>query len=132
MTADAARSNLRFETDGARHASGALSDRALADLHDYANSFPAQGAGVRVHGDVRLRGILGADGEIGRLAAAILGGEAMAVRAILFDKTAELNWLVPWHQDRTIAVRAARGCGLRSVVDKGRCRSRRATLRDHG
>jgi hypothetical protein len=30
---------------------------------------------------------------------------AIAVRAILFDKTASANWTVPWHQDRSIAVR---------------------------
>jgi ectoine hydroxylase-related dioxygenase (phytanoyl-CoA dioxygenase family) len=31
----------------------------------------------------------------------------MPVRAIYFDKSAEANWLVPWHQDLTIAVRDA-------------------------
>jgi hypothetical protein len=30
---------------------------------------------------------------------------AVAVRAILFDKTGSANWTVPWHQDRSIAVR---------------------------
>ena len=29
---------------------------------------------------------------------------AVAVRAILFDKTGAANWTVPWHQDRSIAV----------------------------
>ena len=29
---------------------------------------------------------------------------AVAVRAILFDKTGDANWAVPWHQDRSIAV----------------------------
>jgi ectoine hydroxylase-related dioxygenase (phytanoyl-CoA dioxygenase family) len=29
----------------------------------------------------------------------------LAVRAILFDKTAETNWSLAWHQDRTICVR---------------------------
>jgi len=29
---------------------------------------------------------------------------ASLVRAILFNKTAESNWLVPWHQDKTVAV----------------------------
>lgn len=29
---------------------------------------------------------------------------AVAVRTILFDKTGEANWTVPWHQDRSIAV----------------------------
>ncbi len=30
---------------------------------------------------------------------------ARPVRALWFDKTLEANWAVPWHQDRTIAVR---------------------------
>jgi ectoine hydroxylase-related dioxygenase (phytanoyl-CoA dioxygenase family) len=34
----------------------------------------------------------------------VLGGSAMAVRGILFDKTPEANWKVAWHQDRSIAV----------------------------
>lgn len=36
----------------------------------------------------------------------ILGADAFAVRAILFDKTPGTNWKVIWHQDLTIAVRA--------------------------
>lgn len=34
----------------------------------------------------------------------VLGPRAKAVRAIAFDKTESANWLVPWHQDLTIAV----------------------------
>lgn len=30
---------------------------------------------------------------------------SVAVRAMLFDKTGDANWTVPWHQDRSIAVR---------------------------
>jgi ectoine hydroxylase-related dioxygenase (phytanoyl-CoA dioxygenase family) len=33
-----------------------------------------------------------------------LGQKAFPVRAIFFDKTAESNWWVPWHQDLSIAV----------------------------
>lgn len=33
-----------------------------------------------------------------------LSASAFAVRSIFFDKTPESNWLVPWHQDTTIAV----------------------------
>lgn len=33
-----------------------------------------------------------------------LTGEVHLVRAILFNKTKNNNWLVPWHQDKTIAV----------------------------
>jgi ectoine hydroxylase-related dioxygenase (phytanoyl-CoA dioxygenase family) len=31
--------------------------------------------------------------------------ETKPVRAVLFDKSAETNWALGWHQDRTIAVR---------------------------
>ncbi len=34
----------------------------------------------------------------------LLGSGAFVVRSILFDKTAETNWDVAWHQDVTIAV----------------------------
>jgi hypothetical protein len=36
----------------------------------------------------------------------VLGDGVTAVRALLFDKTPEANWGVPWHQDLTIAVKA--------------------------
>jgi hypothetical protein len=39
------------------------------------------------------------------LAREILGKEAFVVRGILFDKTSDSNWKVPWHQDVTIAVK---------------------------
>jgi hypothetical protein len=38
----------------------------------------------------------------------VLGDGARAVRGILFDKTPAANWLVPWHQDLSIAVRERR------------------------
>ena len=43
---------------------------------------------------------------------------AVAVRGILFDKTGLANWTVPWHQDRSIAVKSrveAAGYGPWSV-----------------
>jgi len=39
-----------------------------------------------------------------RLVEPILGPKAFPVRGILFDKTPDANWKVPWHQDVTIAV----------------------------
>src|SRR5262249_25011894 len=35
-----------------------------------------------------------------------LTSEPFPVRAIYFDKSSETNWLVPWHQDLTLALRA--------------------------
>jgi len=42
--------------------------------------------------------------SIRRVVEECLGAEAFVVRSIFFDKTPEANWLVPWHQDTTIAV----------------------------
>lgn len=39
------------------------------------------------------------------LARGVAGAQAQVVRSILFDKTEMTNWLVPWHQDATIAVK---------------------------
>jgi len=36
---------------------------------------------------------------------AVVGQGAFAVRGVLFDKHADANWKVPWHQDLTVAVR---------------------------
>jgi hypothetical protein len=38
----------------------------------------------------------------------VLGPESFVVRGLLFDKTADANWMVPWHQDLTISVRERR------------------------
>jgi ectoine hydroxylase-related dioxygenase (phytanoyl-CoA dioxygenase family) len=42
--------------------------------------------------------------QIRSLVNPVLGNAAFPVRSLLFDKTAEANWLVPWHQDLTICV----------------------------
>ncbi len=39
-----------------------------------------------------------------------LPAEPLPVRAIYFDKSPGSNWLVPWHQDLTLAVRERREC----------------------
>jgi hypothetical protein len=48
------------------------------------------------------------------VASAIGGGAMRLVRIVAFDKTAEANWFVPWHQDRSVALaerREAEGFG---------------------
>lgn len=59
-----------------------------------------------------MRNLLDVSDEVKRLAdsakvrqcvKAILGDEAIPVRGVLFDKTPDANWKVPWHQDVTIA-----------------------------
>lgn len=61
--------------------------------------------GVRIGEGPLLRPFLESDGPIGAIAATAIGSRARPVRAILFDKTAERNWALGWHQDRTIVVR---------------------------
>jgi ectoine hydroxylase-related dioxygenase (phytanoyl-CoA dioxygenase family) len=43
--------------------------------------------------------------KIRALVDSVLGDDHHVVRGILFDKVADANWKVPWHQDLTIAVR---------------------------
>ena len=43
--------------------------------------------------------------KILKIVQSVLGPEAKPVKGILFDKTEQANWAVPWHQDVTIAVK---------------------------
>jgi hypothetical protein len=49
--------------------------------------------------------LIGPGGEIGMLASRYGGRQVKPVRVLTFDKSLDWNWFVPWHQDRTIAVR---------------------------
>ncbi|MEE3626195.1 phytanoyl-CoA dioxygenase family protein [Nitrospirillum sp. BR 11752] len=109
-----------FARDGAERHPGLLSPVDLARLIQVLSDVPPVRAGARLHGIAGLGAFLNADGPVGRLAVSALGLDARPVRAILFDKTADSNWALGWHQDRTIAV-AARvevpGYGPWSVKD---------------
>ncbi len=65
-------------------------------------------SGAHVHGardllDHLFIRELARDPEIRALVEPILGTDCFAVRGLFFDKTPEANWLVPRHQDLTIA-----------------------------
>ena len=106
MTAQAFRRDaLLFEIDGAvRLDRAALS--ILPDLDVLAARYPADRAGMRLHGNPALTALVQPGSILQRLVAPRLGDAARAVRAILFDKSSATNWALGWHQDRTIAVRA--------------------------
>lgn len=87
---------------------GILSPTTVADLKA---SLESIGAVAGVYG---LRNLLQRSAtiraaahstRITELITAVLGTEARAVRAILFDKQPGANWGVGWHQDLTIAVK---------------------------
>jgi len=46
--------------------------------------------------------------QIHRVVESVVGANAFAVRGLFFDKTPAANWMVGWHQHRTIAVRVQR------------------------
>jgi ectoine hydroxylase-related dioxygenase (phytanoyl-CoA dioxygenase family) len=125
---------------GAQLFSGALRSQ-LNDLVDVLDGLPSRQAGVRISGLPALRPYLAPEGPIGAVARQCLARDGMAVRAILFDKTAETNWSLAWHQDRTICVRervkvAGFGpwsikAGLHHVAPPFDLLSRMVTLRVH-
>lgn len=51
-----------------------------------------------------LEDLLAPTGALGAIACAALSEAARPTRMIVFNKSAEANWAVAWHQDRTIAV----------------------------
>lgn len=89
-----------FRRDGALRIAGLFGAARLEAFR----VFEGAGPGVRLQ-DPRLEAAIAPATEA---AGAILGAEARPVRAVLFDKTAEANWSVSWHQDRTIPVRERR------------------------
>lgn len=131
---------LDFELDGARLYPGAMAD-IIGELRALFDDQPRHSAGIRLHGIEALRPLLGIEGQIGTVAASIIGPNSRAVRAILFDKTAETNWSLGWHQDRTICVRervdmAGYGpwtvkSGMQHVAPPFDLLSRMVTLRVH-
>lgn len=68
-------------------------------------SFPAKAGGIR-NAEKKYHSIqkLAASKHLATQAKRYLTGVPSLVRAILFNKTAENNWLVTWHQDKTVAV----------------------------
>jgi len=51
---------------------------------------------------------LARDPRLASIASQALGHEAMPFRATLFDKSQRANWLVVWHQDTALPIRARR------------------------
>jgi hypothetical protein len=95
---------LTLGTDGAERICGAIAPTIIRELETTFRELAPDRAGIRLHGLAGLQPLLAASGPIGTLAAERLGPTCRPVRAILFDKTLETNWSLPWHQDRTIAV----------------------------
>ena len=99
---------MQLETDGAEHFTGAALS-AMPQIMAALPDIPAGRAGVRLAHAHGLADLLGTQGAIGAVAARFRGDKVKPVRVILFDKTADSNWGLGWHQDRTICVQARHG-----------------------
>jgi hypothetical protein len=96
---------LTIGKEGAQFFESALSVSQLSELESVLAAQPRDHAGVRLSAIPELRPFLNQAGPVGQIPALVLGPGCLPVRAILFDKSAEQNWSLGWHQDRTIAVR---------------------------
>jgi Phytanoyl-CoA dioxygenase (PhyH) len=96
---------ISFARDGAQCFRSVLDTDVLDDIEAILSDLPSEQAGIRLTGIAGLKPPLSIDGAIGAIARSTLGDRARPVRAILFDKTARMNWRLAWHQDRTIVVK---------------------------
>ncbi len=108
-----------LERDGYGIASGLVPEREIARCLSKLPEIPRAGLrnAVRVPS---LRGLAEVP-AVQKLVNDLLGPSPRLDRAILFDKSPDANWSVPWHQDVTIAVRAridTPGFGPWSVKDE--------------
>lgn len=108
-----------WEQDGFAWVRGAIGTRELAELgmaltqHASAAKVNSSRRGESVYA---LRNVLGiptvralvSSSRLRGLVEPILGQGVFPVRGIFFDKTPEANWVVPWHQDLSIAVQEQR------------------------
>ncbi|NMO16351.1 phytanoyl-CoA dioxygenase [Pyxidicoccus fallax] len=100
--------------DGFALAQGAASEELLHTLETSLRDLPSEEDSKRRGGQRNVLDSPATVAAISRatplraLAQAVLGPDCFVARALLFDKTAEANWKVRWHQDLTIAVQERR------------------------
>ena len=98
---------LDLERDGACHVPG-VAQSIMPQLLAMLEGCDAGRAGHRLNGLEGLAALLGPGHGPGAFVARMAGQAMVPVRAVLFDKQAEANWSLGWHQDRTIVVRERR------------------------
>jgi hypothetical protein len=100
---------LTRERDGAQKIQSALAaddNEALARVADETTS-TKPGARLRAC-DARLAPVIGEHGVVANAIAALPGKACKPVRVFAFDKNEHMIWSLPWHQNRTLAVRERR------------------------
>jgi ectoine hydroxylase-related dioxygenase (phytanoyl-CoA dioxygenase family) len=105
----------KFEDEGYAVVNSGLNSGALSELSDLLDT---SHAGERNLLDVPLIRQLVRSNAVRELVERVLGVSCFAVRGILFNKAANANWKVAWHQDCMIAVterKEIRGWGPWSI-----------------
>jgi hypothetical protein len=96
--------SLAFDGDGAQLFRGVAAD-CVDELRGAFAGAAAGRAGARLASLSSAQHTLSVTGPIGGVAASLFGRDAKPVRALLLDKSADTNWSLDWHQDRTICVK---------------------------
>lgn len=91
-----------LEEEGRVWVRGALNDRDLSAL-DRACEMGGM-PGQRLNWSRDLISSVGSESPLTQMARELVPS-AFPVRVVVFNKSSETNWNVPWHQDRVIAVR---------------------------
>lgn len=96
-------SSLSFTEHGAEY----YPALALDQLELLGSAFPSEpgNAGIRFDDVTAFGELIGKGSKLAQIASAKIGAGARPVRVIAFDKNAETNWALGWHQDRTICVK---------------------------
>jgi len=94
-----------FAADGIWVGSAVVPLSTALGLRDLAAFQSASRPGARAFSVVpAVKILIEAGGALANVASELMGTPTRAVRVLYFDKTPDMNWAVPWHQDRTIAV----------------------------
>lgn len=92
----------RFERDGFVWFRQGLTEADLAEL-ERALEFGDR-PGYRPQAHAKLLSRLGPTSALGELVSTVLP-DARPVRLVAFNKSRAVNWAVPWHQDRVVALK---------------------------
>jgi ectoine hydroxylase-related dioxygenase (phytanoyl-CoA dioxygenase family) len=104
------RLNEAFERNGFAIIAEVFSESNVTDLlsHIQTASLKRSRAGIRHALAVPAIETLARNTKLLTLASSVLGKSATPYRATLFDKSANSNWLVAWHQDTALPFRERR------------------------
>lgn len=95
-----------FESDGVCIRRGVIPGSSVASLTAAATQLSKGRGGARVHEfPPEIEILTEPGGPLSVIAADLMGASARAVRVLVFDKSADRNWGLSWHQDRSIAVK---------------------------